>query len=64
MDPIHVPGPPKQAFDKNRPISDLIRAQVNHLKHIEASLPAEPAQRNSHHTKSPPSPTQQATSPR
>jgi hypothetical protein len=41
METIHVPGPPKQAFNKNRPISDLIRAQVNHLKHVEASLPAD-----------------------
>jgi hypothetical protein len=41
METIHVPGPPKQAFNKNRPISDLIRAQVNHLKHVEASLSAE-----------------------
>ena len=41
MEPIHVPGPPKEAFNKNRPISDLIRAQVNHLKHVEASLPAD-----------------------
>ena len=41
METIHVPGPPKQAFNKNRRISDLIRAQVNHLKHVEASLPAE-----------------------
>jgi hypothetical protein len=40
MEPIHVPGPPKQAFNKNRRISDLIRAQVIHLKHVEASLPA------------------------
>lgn len=41
MEPIHVPGPPKQAFNKNRPISDLIRAQVKHLKHVEASLSAD-----------------------
>lgn len=40
MEPIHVPGPPKQAFNKNRPISDLIRAQVTHLKHVEAGIPA------------------------
>jgi hypothetical protein len=40
METIHVPGPPKQAFNKNRRISDLIRAQVNHLKHVEATLPA------------------------
>jgi hypothetical protein len=41
MEPIHVPGPPKEAFNKNRRISDLIRAQVNHLKHVEASLPTD-----------------------
>lgn len=41
MEPIHVPGPPSQAFNKNRRISDLIRAQVNHLKHIEQKLPAQ-----------------------
>ena len=40
MEPIHVPGPPKQAFNKNRPISDLITAQIKHLKHVEASMPA------------------------
>jgi hypothetical protein len=40
MEPILVPGPPKEAFNKNRRVSDLIRAQVNHLKHIEAKLPA------------------------
>jgi hypothetical protein len=40
METIHVPSPPKQAFNKNRRISDLIRAQVNHLKHVEATLPA------------------------
>jgi hypothetical protein len=39
MEPIHVPGPPKKAFNKNRRISDLIRAQVNHLKHVESQLP-------------------------
>lgn len=40
MDPILVPGPPKEAFKKLRPISDLIRSQVNHLKHLEEKLPA------------------------
>jgi hypothetical protein len=40
MEPILVPGPPKEAFNKNRRVSDLIRAQVNHLKHIESKLPA------------------------
>ncbi len=46
MEPIHVPGPPKEAFNKNRPISDLIRAQVNHLKHVEAKSARGPAQQN------------------
>jgi hypothetical protein len=41
MEPILVPGPPKEAFRKLRPISDLIRSQVNHFKHLEAKLPAE-----------------------
>ncbi len=41
MEPILVPGPPKEAFRKLRPVSDLIRWQVNHFKHLEAKLPAE-----------------------
>ena len=41
MEPIHVPGPPKEAFNKNRRISDLIKAQVNHFKHLEEKLPPE-----------------------
>ncbi len=41
MEPILVPGPPKEAFRKLRPVSDLIRSQVNHFKHLEAKLPAE-----------------------
>jgi hypothetical protein len=40
MDPILVPGPPKEAFKKLRPISDLIKAQVGHFKHLEEKLPA------------------------
>jgi hypothetical protein len=40
MEPILVPRPPKEAFNKNRRVSDLIRAQVNHLKHVEFKLPA------------------------
>ena len=39
MEPIHVPAPPKQAFNKNRCVSDLIRKQVVHFKHIEHKLP-------------------------
>ncbi|HEY4358656.1 MAG TPA: hypothetical protein VGN16_23115 [Acidobacteriaceae bacterium] len=40
MEVIGVPGPPKEAFNKNRRISDLIRAQITHLKHLEDKLPA------------------------
>jgi hypothetical protein len=39
MDPIRVPAPPKEAFNKHRRVSDLIRKQVHHLKHIEQKLP-------------------------
>lgn len=38
MDVIRVPAPPKEAFHKQRPMSDLIKAQVNHFKHLEAKL--------------------------
>src|ERR1700722_20825285 len=38
MEPIRVPRPPSQAFNKNRRVSDLIRAQTNHLKHVEDKL--------------------------
>ena len=41
METIHVPRPPAEAFNKNRRVSDLIRAQVNHFKHIEQKLSAE-----------------------
>ncbi|MGA2887535.1 MAG: hypothetical protein ABSE51_05735 [Terracidiphilus sp.] len=41
METIRVPRPPAEAFNKNRRVSDLIRAQVNHLKHIEQKLSAE-----------------------
>ena len=40
MEPILVPGPPKEAFKKLRPISDLIKSQVSHFKHLEEKLPA------------------------
>ena len=39
MDPIRVPAPPKEAFNKHRRVSDLIRKQVNHFKHLEHKLP-------------------------
>lgn len=40
MDVIEVPAPPKEAFNKHRRISDLIKAQIKHLKHLEEKLPA------------------------
>lgn len=40
MDVIQVPAPPKEAFNKHRRISDLIKAQIAHLKHLEEKLPA------------------------
>jgi hypothetical protein len=41
MEPIVVPAPPREAFNKHRPISDLIRNQVEHFKHVEEKLPQE-----------------------
>lgn len=35
---IRVPGPPPEAFRKNRPISDLIKSQVGHFQHLEHKL--------------------------
>lgn len=37
---IRVGAPPKTAFNQDRPISDLIRSQVEHLKHVEERLTA------------------------
>ena len=39
MEPILVPGTPKEAFNKHRLISDLVRKQVEHFKHVEEKLP-------------------------
>jgi len=44
MEPIRVPRPPKEAFNKHRPVSDLIRNQVEHFRHVENKL--SPEQRN------------------
>ena len=33
---IQVPKPPASAMNKNRPISDLIKAQLKHLHHAES----------------------------
>ena len=49
MEPIHVPRPPSQAFNKNRRVSDLIRAQTNHLKHVEQKLSPSLRQQIPHH---------------
>lgn len=38
---IRVGAPPKSTFNQDRPISDLIRSQVEHLKHVEERLTPE-----------------------
>ena len=45
MEVVHVPPPSKEAFHKGRPMSDLIKAQVRHFKHVEEKL--SPEQRES-----------------
>lgn len=35
---IRVPRPPKESFNKQRPVSDLIRKQVEHFRHVESKL--------------------------
>src|SRR3954447_2428804 len=45
MEIVHVPPPSKEAFHKGRPMSDLIKAQVRHFKHVEEKL--SPEQRDS-----------------
>lgn len=44
MELIHVPPPPGAAFNKSRPMSDLIKAQVRHFKHLEEKLSPEERQ--------------------
>jgi hypothetical protein len=39
MEPVLIPNVPREAFNKHRPISDLVRKQVEHFKHIEQKLP-------------------------
>ncbi len=41
MNTILVPGPSKEAFNKHRRVSDLIKAQIAHFKHLEQKLPIE-----------------------
>ncbi len=38
MATIRVPGPPPEAFRKNRPISDLLKSQIAHFQHLEHKL--------------------------
>jgi hypothetical protein len=39
MTVIHVPRPPQNAFDPNRPISALLKMQIEHLHEAEKRLP-------------------------
>ena len=36
---IHVPRPPKKAMDPNRPVSALLKTQIEHLHDAERRLP-------------------------
>ena len=38
---IHVPRPPKSAFDPSRPVSGLLKAQMEHLHQAASKLPAQ-----------------------
>jgi hypothetical protein len=38
MEPILIHSVPREAFNKHRPISDLVRKQIEHLKHVEEKL--------------------------
>jgi len=49
MEAIHVPPTPARAFNKNRRISDLIRAQIEHLKHLEEKLTTDARQQIPQH---------------
>lgn len=36
---IHVPRAPKSAYDPDRPMSSLLKSQVDHLREAESKLP-------------------------
>lgn len=36
---IHVPRPPKSAYAPNRPVTSLLKSQVEHLHEAERNLP-------------------------
>lgn len=50
MEPVLIPSVPREAFNKHRRISDLVRKQVEHFKHIEEKLPADVREELPHHT--------------
>ena len=37
---IHVPRPPKSAFNPDRPVSSLLKAQMEYLHEAEKRLPS------------------------
>jgi hypothetical protein len=39
MPMIHVPKPPKSAFNPKRPVSALLKSQMDYLQHAERRLP-------------------------
>lgn len=41
MATIKVPQPPKSAFNKERPVSSLLRSHLEHLQRAEFRLPAD-----------------------
>ncbi|MGZ4816259.1 MAG: hypothetical protein ACXVZV_12670 [Terriglobales bacterium] len=36
---IHVPRPPKSSYDPNRPVSALLKSQIDYLHHAARRLP-------------------------
>jgi len=36
---IHVPRPPESAYNPDRPMSSLLKSQVEHLREAESKLP-------------------------
>jgi hypothetical protein len=36
---IHVPNPPKNAYDPDRPMGSLLKSQVEHMREAESKLP-------------------------
>jgi hypothetical protein len=36
---IHVPKPPKNAYDPHRPMGSLLKSQIDHLREAESKLP-------------------------